>query len=113
MTDEEKVERFCADRDWDQYHAPQHLAIGLVTEAAELLDLFRFKTDAQVQAIMADAASRERVEDELSDVYFFLLRFAQLHQVDLGKALQRKLVKNEAKYPVDKARGKNLKYDQL
>lgn len=113
MTDPAKVQQFCEARDWDRFHAPQQLAVGLVTEAAELLDLFRFKDDAQVRALMADPAKRGRVEDELADVYFFLLRFAQMNQIDLGRALTNKLAQNEAKYPVEKARGKNLKYDEL
>ncbi len=113
MSDLLKVQSFCEARDWDQFHAPQQLAIGLVTESAELLDLFRFKTDPQVQALMADPNGRGKVEDELADVHFFLLRFSQLHGIDLSRALENKLAKNEKKYPVEKSRGKNLKYDQL
>ncbi|MBI5511070.1 MAG: nucleotide pyrophosphohydrolase [Deltaproteobacteria bacterium] len=108
-----EVQRFCEERAWDQFHGAKDLAIGVVTEAAELLDHFRFLDDAQVAALLADAAKREAVEDELADVLFFVLRFAQRFHVDLAAALGHKMQKNAAKYPVAKAKGKNAKYDEL
>ena len=87
--------------------------MGLATESAELLALFRFKTPDQVRDLMASMNGLTKVSDELADVYFFLLRFAQMNQIDLSQALGVKLAKNEAKYPVEKAKGKNLKYDEL
>lgn len=108
-----KVKTFCEARDWDQFHTPDQLAIGLATESAELLALFRFKTPEQVRELLATASTREKVSDELADVYFFLLRFAQMNNIDLEAALTAKLAKNEVKYPVDKSKGKNLKYDEL
>lgn len=108
-----RVRTFCEDRDWDQFHGCKELAIGLVTEAAELLDHFRFLSDEQVAARLADPVRREEIEDELADVLFFLLRFGQRNGIDLDAALQRKIKKNDARYPVDKARGRNLKHDEL
>lgn len=108
-----KIQSFCTARDWDQFHSPDQLAIGLATESAELLALFRFKTPAQTQALLQPGLGREKVCDELADIYFFLLRFAQMNQIDLSEALASKLAKNELKYPVEKSKGKNLKYDEL
>ena len=68
------VRAFCEARDWDQFHGPRDLAIGIVTEAAELLDRFRFKTDAECAALLGDPAGREGVEHELADTLFFILR---------------------------------------
>lgn len=113
QVDTSKVQAFCQARDWDQFHSPDQLAIGLATESAELLALFRFKTPVQVAELMASTLGRERVSDELADVYFFLLRFAQMNAIDLSAALDAKLAKNELKYPVERSRGKNLKYDEL
>lgn len=107
----EQVRTFCEDRDWDQFHTPKDLAIGIVTEASELLDLFRFKNEEQIRAIL-DGAARERVEEEVADVLFFLLRFAQLYNMPLGQILTDKIRKNEAKYPVEVSRGSNLKYTE-
>ena len=113
MIDLEKVRVFCASRDWDQFHSPDQLAIGLATESAELLALFRFKTPAQVSDLMSTPAGRAKVSDELADIYFFLLRFAQMNGINLSEALTSKLTKNELKYPIEKSKGKNLKYDEL
>ena len=107
------VQGFCEARDWDQYHGAKDLAIGVATEAGELLAHFRFLSEEQVAALLADAAGREAVEEELADVLFFLLRFAQRFDVDLAAALERKLTKNGERYPVDKARGRNAKYTEL
>ncbi|MES2965136.1 MAG: nucleotide pyrophosphohydrolase [Bdellovibrionota bacterium] len=108
-----KVQKFCEERDWDQFHPPKELAIGLITEAAELLEHFRFQSDEQITRMFDDPTKREEIEDELADCLFFILRFAGRHQIDLVKACERKIAKSAVKYPVDKARGSNRKYDQL
>ena len=121
MTDREtRVEQlkslvadFCTARDWDRYHGAKDLAVGIVTEAAELLDLFRFKADAEVEAALADPSRRSKAENELADVLFFVLRFAQRYGIDLTMAFERKLALNAERYPVEKAKGSNRKYTEL
>ena len=66
----EIVRRFCEERDWDQFHNPKDLAIGISTEASELLELFRFKTPEEC-AEMLSSEKGEDVRDELSDVFYF------------------------------------------
>ena len=107
-----QIREFCGEREWDQFHGLKDLAIGLITESAEFLELFRFKSVAECEG-MLDSSAREAIEDELADVLFFILRIADRYQIDLVKSLERKLKKNAAKYPVDKARGSNKKYTQL
>jgi NTP pyrophosphatase (non-canonical NTP hydrolase) len=107
------VRAFCEARDWDQFHGPRDLAIGVVTEAAELLDRFRFKGDAECTAMLADPESRVAVEHELADTLFFILRFAERNGIDLTAAVERKLALNAERYPVAKARGSNRKYTEL
>jgi NTP pyrophosphatase (non-canonical NTP hydrolase) len=107
------VQAFCEARDWDQFHGPKDLAIGIVTEAAELLDHFRFKTEAEARKYLVNPKKRLEVEDELADTFFMLLRFAQMYDVDLTKALKRKMVKNNKNYPVRKSKGSNKKYTDL
>ena len=102
------IQSFCEDRDWDQYHSPKELAIGVATEAGELLDKFRFLSDEQVAELLA-SDKRVSVEHELADVFFFILRFAQRFEFDLDDALRAKLEINNKKYPIEKARGNNLK----
>ena len=105
-----RIAEFCEARDWDQFHDAKELAIGLVTESAELLDLFRFKSVSEAEDLFQNPNSREKIEDEIADVFYFLLRFSQRYDVDLRSALESKLKKNAQKYPVELSRGNNRKY---
>lgn len=107
------VGTFCRDREWDQFHGPKDLAIGLITEAAELLEEFRFKSDAEIAHALADRSQRKKIGDELADCLFFVLRFAQRFDFDLAQGFADKMAQNGKKYPVEKAKGKNLKYNEL
>ena len=107
-----EIREFCERREWEQYHTPKDLAIGLTTESSELLEQFRFKNDQEQTELLEKSSSREAVEDELADVLFFLLRFADLYDVDLETALERKLEKNRARYPEEEYMGTNKKYDE-
>jgi NTP pyrophosphatase (non-canonical NTP hydrolase) len=109
----EQVKRFCEARDWDQYHNAKDLAIGVSTEAGELLDLFRFKSLDEVEEMFRSVDERGEIADEMADVLLFLLRMAQRYNIDLAGAFANKMEKNELKYPVEKARGQNKKYDRL
>lgn len=107
------VRGFCEERDWDQFHDPKDLAIGMVTEASELLQLFRFKTSDQCRAMVSDPDRSMDVRDELADVLYFILRFADMNGIDLSTELRRKVAIDAEKYPVERSRGSNLKYDEL
>ena len=107
------IQKFCEERDWDQFHNPKDLAIGISTEANELLDIFRFQREEDIKNIFTDDQRRTHVEEEIADVFFFVLRFAQMNQIDLESALKSKMMKNAKKYSIEKAKGKNLKYTQL
>ena len=108
----EKVRNFCEDRDWDQFHGAKELAIGISTEASELLQHFRFKSDEQVKEMLKNPKKRQEIHEEVADVFYFILRLAQLHEVDLTTVLSDKIEKNNDKYPVEKAKGSNLKYSE-
>ncbi len=107
------VREFCEERDWNQFHNPKDLAIGIGTEASELLQLFRFKDIDECMDMMEDIDSRTAICDELSDVLYFVLRFAQMNNIDLSSSLKKKLFKNNEKYPVEFFKGSNKKYNQL
>lgn len=96
------VQAFCEERQWDPYHGPKDLAIGLVTEASELLELFRFVPEKDLAELMTRPDFRARTADELADSLYFILRFAQLYEFDLTTCMAEKLVKNAAKYPTKK-----------
>lgn len=107
------VRQFCEEREWDQFHNPKELAIGISTEAAELLEHFRFQSSEQVQAKMKDATAREAIECELADILFFVLRFSQMENIDLSNSLRRKIEISSIKYPVHLSKGNNAKYTEL
>lgn len=109
---QDMVKKFCEDRDWDQFHSPKDLAIGLTTEASELLELFRFKTDVEVNELLNTEKFKEKLRDETADVFFFLLRICQMNKIDLEASFKKKLIKNAEKYPIDKSKGSNKKYNE-
>ncbi len=98
----EKVRRFCDDRGWDQYHNSKDLAIGVITEASELLEHFRFKSGPQSEALLRDPKTRQPICEELIDVLHTVLRFAQKYDIDLATELDKKMKKNAIKYPLPK-----------
>lgn len=107
------VKDFCRIREWEKFHNPKDLAIGLSTEANELLELFRFKTNTQMAEMMENPEKRKSIEGELADVLFFLLRFSEMYGFDMEQCLIDKIKKNNERYPVSKVKGKNLKYNEL
>ena len=106
-----KVKAFCEKRDWDQFHNPKELAIGISTEANELLQIFRFKSEEDMKKVMS-SDKRIEVEEEIADVLYFVLRFAQMNNIDLSSAVSNKIEKNDKKYPAEKVKGCNKKYDE-
>lgn len=105
------IDEFCKERDWAQYHTPKDLAIGISTEANELLQIFRFKPDTDINELLLSPRKQE-IEEELADILYFVLRFAQMNDIDLSTALINKITKNKKKYPIEKAKGSNKKYDE-
>jgi len=102
---------FVHERDWKQFHNPKDMAISLILESAELLELTQWKNGQELQAAME--ARREAVADELADVLFWVLEIADHFKIDLAQAFKDKLRKNAEKYPVEKARGTSKKYTEL
>lgn len=108
----EKVRNFCEARDWDQFHNAKELAIGIVTEASELLQHFRFKSNNQVNEMFRDKLKKQEFSEEISDILFFILRLAQRYDIDLSLELENKIKKNGERYPVHKAKGSSKKYTE-
>ena len=109
----ELVQSFCEVREWDQFHNPKDLAIGMVTESSELLDIFRFKNETETKYILENPVMRGRVVQEISDTFYFVLRFAQMNNIDLSSELRKKLKENDEKYPIKTSKGSNKKYTEL
>ena len=107
----DRLRLFAAERDWEQFHTPKNLAAAMTVEAAELLEHFQWLTAEQSASL--DEPVRAEVADEMADVLLYLVRLADKLDVSLHDAALDKLVRNAAKYPVDKARGHARKYDKL
>jgi dCTP diphosphatase len=110
---EERVRRFRDERDWRRFHTPKDLALSVALEAAELLEHFQWRTDAETSAELASAEKRREVGREMADVLILLVSAADVIGVDLYEATLRKIEENARKYPVDRARGRADKYDRL
>lgn len=106
------VKDFCERRDWDKYHNAKDLSIGISTEAAELLEIFRFKSEDEIREIL-NSVKKTHIEEELGDVLYFVLRFAQMYNIDLSTTLRNVIEKNERNYPTGKSKGSNKKYTEL
>jgi dCTP diphosphatase len=109
---QKKVIEFRDARDWAQYHNPKDLAISLMLEAAELLEVFQWKDPQEVEAIKSDPEARRRVQEELGDVLIYALNMCHVFGFDPAEVILKKLELNEKKYPVEKARGSAKKYTE-
>lgn len=106
-----ELRRFAAARDWEQFHTPKNLAAALSVEAAELLEHFQWLTAEQSARL--GARPKRAVEDEIADVLLYLLRLADVLEIDPLAAATRKMRGNARKYPVRRARGNARKYSEL
>ena len=105
---------FRDERDWKQFHDPKNLAEAISIEAAELLELFLWKSPEDAASLLAsDSNFKKAVEDEFADILCFILNLANAAEIDVSRAVHTKLELNKAKYPVEKAKGVATKYDQL
>lgn len=100
----ERIRKFTEDRDWDQFHSPSNLAKSIVIEAAELLECFQWSDEEY---------DLQHVKEELADVMVYCQNLLDKLGLDADEIINMKITQNEAKYPVDKAKGKSDKYDQL
>jgi len=98
-------------RDWKQFHSARNLAASISIEAAELLELFQWSSDASLTSDID--ARRADLERELADVVIYALLLAHDTGVDVESAIKNKLTENAAKYPQDKSRGSRAKYTAL
>ena len=100
----ERIRKFSEDRDWDQFHSPANLAKSIVIEAAELLECFQW-SDTKYDL--------QQVKEELADVLVYSRNLLDKLELDEDEIINMKLSQNEAKYPVEKAKGRSDKYDKL
>ena len=100
----ERIKKFTADRDWDQFHSPSNLAKSISIEANELLECFQWSDEDY---------NFEAVKEELADVIVYCVDLLEKLGLDADEIVNAKMDKNEEKYPVEKAKGKSAKYNKL
>lgn len=103
-----KINQFRDDRDWRKFHNEKDLAISISLEASELLELFQWKNSEEVVE-----SSLEEIKEELADVFIYSFMMADNLNLDVEEIIKSKLDLNEQKYPVEKSRGSNKKYNEL
>ena len=109
-----KLQRaFVEERKWNKFHTPKNLSMALAGEAAELMEIFQWLTEAESGKVMKNPVKAKAVKHELADVFYYLLRLADILDVDLEQAFFEKMRHNEAKYPVKLAKGNAKKYNEL
>lgn len=99
-----RIRKFTEDRDWDQFHSPANLAKSIVIEAAELLECFQWSDEEY---------DIQHIKEELADVMVYSQNLLDKLGLDADEIINMKMTMNEAKYPVEKAKGKSDKYDRL
>lgn len=105
---EQKVIAFRNERNWEQFHQIKDLLLGLNIEVSELQELFLWKTTEQQTEI-----DKEKIKDELADIAIFLIYISKHYNIDLLEVISNKIDKNGIKYPVDKSKNSNKKYNEL
>ena len=105
-----KLKKFANDRDWNQFHSPKNLAMALTVEAAELMEHFQWLTEEESLALSDE--KREPVALEMADVFLYLLRMADMLNIDLLHAAEKKFAINEQRYPAARVKGRSDKYTE-
>jgi len=106
-----RIQTFVDARDWRQYHNPKDLAVAISAEAGELMQHFVWQQDGQIERRIRK--NRDEIASEVADVAILLFEFADNLGFKLGDVMADKIARNEERYPVEKARGNNLKYSEL
>jgi dCTP diphosphatase len=100
-----RVRHFVRERDWEKYHTPKDLAVAISVEAGELLEIFQWMKESEMDKVKENKMMMERIESELADILNFCLNMANILDLDLTKIFLEKLKRNEKKYPKEKYKG--------
>ncbi len=106
-----RILKFRDERDWKQFHNPKDVAISLVLEASEVMEHFQWKSEKEIAEYVS--TNKSEIGEELADVLYWVLLMSHDLNIDVLEALDKKITKNESKYPIEKAKGKHTKYNKL
>ena len=102
----EEVNRFVAERDWEQFHSPKNLSMSIAIEAAELMEHFQWVTVPEARLLTRDPEKYEEVIQEVADIAIYILSLCNSLNIDLSQSIGKKLKLNRKKYPMEEYRGK-------
>lgn len=109
----QQIEKIVHDRDWDQFHSVKNLSMALSVESSELLEIFQWQTETQSNQVKNDPILLSKVEDEVADIFVYLMRIVSKTNIDLEQVVLNKLKKNVEKYPIESAKGNAKKYTEF
>lgn len=101
-----RIREFAQARDWEQFHTPKNLAMALSVEVAELAEHFQWLTPEEAERLAADPDARPDLADEVADVAIYLLRLADVLDMDVAEAIRHKLQENQRRFPPEQVRGR-------
>mgnify|MGYP001490555707 CR=1 FL=1 len=93
---------FSKERNWDKYHIPKNLAMALSVESSELVKIFQWLDNDEIKDKLKNEKFKESIEDEVADIFLYLVRFSEKVDIDIEKSVIRKIEKNKKKYPIKK-----------
>ncbi len=101
-----EIAAFIHERDWEQFHDPKNLSMAIATEAAELMEHFRWAKNEASHDLVKAPSTQHAIAEELADILAFVLSFANAADIDITSTLRAKMAKNAAKYPADQYKGR-------
>ncbi len=107
----QRIIKFRDARDWRQFHNPKDVSLSLVLEANEVMEHFQWKNSEEMEKYVVE--HKDDIGEELADVLYWVLLMSYDLKIDILDSLEKKIRKNEGKYPVEKAKGKHTKYTKL
>lgn len=109
----DRVLAFAQERDWEQFHSPKNLSMAIAAEAAELMEHFLWQSTDASRSDIDTKKLRAKVEEELADVFIYAIEFANVAGIDIASIIEAKMKLNAEKYPIEKAKGRSVKYTEL
>jgi len=103
---------FVSERDWDQFHSVKNLSMALSVESSELLEIFQWMKEEDSNKVKNNPEVMEKVQDEVADIFLYLMRILHKTEIDLESAVRNKMKKNALKYPASQVKGSSKKYDE-
>jgi NTP pyrophosphatase (non-canonical NTP hydrolase) len=100
------VADFIAERDWQQFHDPKNLSMAMAIEVGELMEHFQWLRSGELAQVRESTEQMAEIREELADVGWFLLSFANAMNIDLASAMEAKMAKNKTKYPAEEFKGR-------